>query len=392
MTQRDLDHLFSAAREVPVQTSVEEVTAWVGAAAATATGVLGVAAKLKLLIAKKSLFMLGSILGAAGITTVGIVLFNSQNTQTESTQPVSFPQEKVQEMTPLIVEGPDEEVLALNTDLPSEAGKARPVAPTAVLAVRAPELIHVMEPAVLSILAPQIRVQATRVPGIAPVHCQGDKDKNIKGSGNVVTRTVEVKPFTVLEIGGIYDVYITQGSTESVKIEADDNLLEFVTVENVKDALVLSSDCKMNIKRPFTMKVHVTVKDLKELNVDGIGDVISEGNIRGSQLKVSNSGVGDVKLALEYNSLNLDYSSVGNIHLSGTVNDAEMMCSGVGNVKAFDLVVQNLELNHNGVGNTEVNASESLDINFSGIGDVVYTGNPEKKVIEKNGIGNVKSR
>lgn len=391
MTQRDLDLLFSAAREIPAQTSVEEVTAWVGTATATATGVLGIAAKLKLFIAKKSLLMLGSILGAAGITTVGILLHNPQIEEPQSSQ-VVVPQENVQEMHPEKIEIPAAD-LDLDLTVPeSTTQPTAPPVPTATLAVRAPEFIAVVAPVAPGTLAPQIRVQPPKVAGIAPVNCSGDKDKNIKGSGNVITRTIEVQPFSKLEIGGIFDVYITQGNTESVQVEADDNLIDLVKVENVRDALVLNSECQSNVHRPFTMKIHVTVKNLNELNFTGIGDVHAEGSINGGQLLIENSGVGDVKLNLEYDKLKVVYSAVGNIVLSGNVKDVEMDCSGVGNVKAYDLKVQHLELNHNGVGNAEVQAVESLDIDFSGIGDVYYKGSPSKKNIQKNGIGNVKAR
>lgn len=389
MTQGNLDLLFSAAREVPAQTSVEEVTAWVGTAAATTTGMLGLAAKLKLFIAKKSLFMLGSIIGTAGITTVAILSFSSQNvTQSDHTQS-TVPQEFVQETTVQTQEIQPEEVLALNLD---PIAPIAPIVPTASLSVRAPQLIYIMEPAVPSVLAPQIFVKPPKIAGIAPISCYGDKDKNVKGSGNVITKTLEIQPFTALQIGGIFDVYITQGSVESVKIEADDNLIDYVKVENIKDALVLNSECEVNIKQPYTMKIHVTVKDLKEITVNGIGDVQTEGSIRGNKLVVEDSGVGDVKLNLEYDALELNYSAVGNIMMSGNVKNAMIDYSGVGDMNAFELKVQNLELDHTGVGDTEVFASESLDIEFAGVGDVYYKGSPTNKTIEKNGIGEVNSR
>ena len=51
-----------------------------------------------------------------------------------------------------------------------------------------------------------------------------DKEPKIEGSGNVVTKDVAIQPFDQLEASGIFNVVLTQGSKESLKIEAEDNL------------------------------------------------------------------------------------------------------------------------------------------------------------------------
>ena len=53
--------------------------------------------------------------------------------------------------------------------------------------------------------------------------------------------------------------------------------------------------------------------------------------------------------------------------------------------------MHNLQLKHSGVGDAKVYADRELLISFSGVGDVRFKGNPEKKEIQKNGIGSVKS-
>jgi len=50
------------------------------------------------------------------------------------------------------------------------------------------------------------------------------KGETIVPSGNIITKDVIVKPFDAIDAKGLYELILTQGDKESVKIEADDNL------------------------------------------------------------------------------------------------------------------------------------------------------------------------
>ena len=64
----------------------------------------------------------------------------------------------------------------------------------------------------------------------------------IKGSGNVITESREVSGFNGVSHTGIGRVTITQGDTESLTIQADDNLMEYITSEVKNDTLELGFD------------------------------------------------------------------------------------------------------------------------------------------------------
>ena len=58
-----------------------------------------------------------------------------------------------------------------------------------------------------------------------------DKDR-IEGSGNVITKEISVKSFDELNASGVFNLLLSQGDKESLKIEADDNLMDLFIVEN----------------------------------------------------------------------------------------------------------------------------------------------------------------
>jgi len=394
MTHQDLNHLFAEARNAPAETSVEEVTAWVGAAALTTSGVLGVAAKLKLLIAKKSILMLGSLLGATGITVVSVALFSSSQGPDKTPVNSALITPEKQEIEHIQIDQEPEKIIVADLESPEFV---EPVMEAPTDAPSAEEVAHVLHTIWLEIKPSRVcatptPVESMRYVGVTSVSKNNNCERQpIKGSGNVVSETREIGPFSKLEISGIFDVYILQGDKESVRVEADDNLLEFIKTELSGDKLSLFSDCKVSIKKSTKMNVYVTVKDLKSIDSHGIGNVKAQNALKGDDLLVENSAVGDLDLLLDYQSFDLHYTGVGNVRLTGKADKVEIDCTGVGDIDAYELIAHSMELEHSGVGNTKVFANESIHVDFSGVGEVHYKGDPKHKNIEKHGIGSVSS-
>ena len=55
----------------------------------------------------------------------------------------------------------------------------------------------------------------------------------VRGDGNVIKETRSVSSFNGIEISGAFDVYLKQGTTEEVIIEADDNILPLIRTDVV---------------------------------------------------------------------------------------------------------------------------------------------------------------
>src|SRR5215471_12896841 len=107
----------------------------------------------------------------------------------------------------------------------------------------------------------------------------------IEPSGNIITKDVSVKPFDAIRAEGLYELVISQGASESVKIEADDNLQSMFEVKNEGSTLVIDmpdlKDNNINFKnkddhQSLKLKVYVSCKNLKRLDVAVIGNVHSE--------------------------------------------------------------------------------------------------------------------
>jgi len=209
-----------------------------------------------------------------------------------------------------------------------------------------------------------------------------EKKDRIEGSGNVITKDIPVKSFNDLTSHGVFSLQLSQGDKEAVKIEAEDNLIDLIIVENEGSTLKISMTKDVNINSKKKMIVYVTFKNLKSMYLSMVGGTSSEEQLKFSDLKFKNQSVGSVNLDMALQSLHLENESVGTLKLKGSADNAVIKSNSVGSIQAGDFVVQKLEVDNNGIGSATVNAEKELKVSDSFLGKVNNKGNatPKKKV------------
>ena len=217
---------------------------------------------------------------------------------------------------------------------------------------------------------------------------QNNNRETIEGNGKIVTRDIPVKAFNELEANGVYELRLTQGDKEEVKIEADENLQDLFTVSNEGSKLVIDTKKlkDKDLKGKVKMKVYVTFKKLKSMEIRTVGSVNSENQLDFDNLELSNSSVGNVNLKLTANKINLSNKSVGNLELIGKAQDAVFKNNGVGRLEASDFVVQTMDIDNSGIGNAAVNAQKTLKVKDSFLGKVSNKGAASVRKMNKVAI------
>jgi hypothetical protein len=209
---------------------------------------------------------------------------------------------------------------------------------------------------------------------ILPATIKAQENEKYVGSGNLITRDVPVKSFSQLTVGGVFNVVLSQGNKEELKIEAEDNLQELVEVEQNENGLSVTMKKHKNIKTNKKMIVYITFKQLKSIDFKTVGNISTSGMLTFGDLKMNNASVGNVELKLAARSLELENKSVGNLELEGKADNAVIKNKSVGSIEAAKFVVQTMDIDNNGVGGAEVNAEKSLKMKTSGIGSVKNRG------------------
>lgn len=216
------------------------------------------------------------------------------------------------------------------------------------------------------------------------VTVNAQKETAIEPSGKIITKKITVKTFDGIKAEGLYELILTQGDNESVKIEADDNLMELFTVANEGSTLLISmpklrgNNIHFNGKKDdknLKLKVYVVFKQLKNLDVAVIGNVRSESVVKASAFNLESKNVGNVNLKLAADKLTVNNKGVGNVTLLGTATNAEIKNKGVGAFEGSDLIVQTMNIDNSGVGGANVNVAKDLSVKQSFLGKVSNKGN-----------------
>lgn len=220
--------------------------------------------------------------------------------------------------------------------------------------------------------------------------CHYIRDEEIDGNGISSTQERSLGDFHSIRAMGGMDVTVSQAPTSSLKIEADENLLEYIETRNDGGSIEIYTKDGFDLDPKFGIKIYATAPTFNDLEVSGSGKIKSTGKITStSELNAEISGSGDILLEADAPKIRTKISGSGSSTLKGTTRDFSAHISGSGDVRCFELLSENTEIDIAGSGDAEVYASRTLDVDIAGAGDVRYKGNPS---VKQNiaGSGNIK--
>lgn len=197
----------------------------------------------------------------------------------------------------------------------------------------------------------------------------------IKGNGIVEEETRAIEEFTKLSISGSYEVFIRQGTTCELKIEADENLLPLILTENSGDWLKIRTE--QPIMKAKSLKLYISVIDIDNIDISGAVKLKSKGVINGKSLDLDLSGAGEIDMDLYVNELNLDLSGGTETHLRGGAEKLNVDIAGAGQLEADELQTSICNIDISGAGEANLFVTEELDADISGAGEIRYKGHPQ---------------
>ena len=185
---------------------------------------------------------------------------------------------------------------------------------------------------------------------------------------NVVKESRKVSGFEEVQLNGVGNLSIKQTGSESLNVEAQENVLLKLTTKVVDNRLIIGPKPNTAIQTTEPINYELSVKDLKALRVLGSANVEAEG-ISADRLALTISGAGDVRM-------------------NGKADEQEITISGSGHYRAGGLESKEVRIKVAGSGSAIVNVSEELYAKISGIGSVEYIGDPTVKR-DVSGVGRV---
>ncbi len=211
-----------------------------------------------------------------------------------------------------------------------------------------------------------------------------------RGSGTMISQTRKVSDFNSISVDYPARILVSQGSTESLKIEGEDNVLPGLKTEVKNNDLRIfyKTDGGKHVNATKLVVITITVKDLKAVDFSSAGNLVIDG-LNTNNLDVSLSGAGNIKVNdLTTKGLNVNLSGAGSMSASGTADDLSLNISGFGDFNGKQLKGNSASVSISGAGGATVRAEKDLSVSISGAGSVSYYGSPAvtKQV---SGVGGV---
>ena len=198
------------------------------------------------------------------------------------------------------------------------------------------------------------------------------------------TETRTVGAFSKINLKCHANVYLTQGSPASLKVEGSQEDLSIL--ETDVEGETLEIEMKKNHHSSETIKIYVTLPSLQAVHISGSGDVMGQNTIAAGELDLKISGSGNIKMDVKTTQLMSSASGSGDMELSGSSNITKLSVSGSGTIKSYGLESQNADVSVSGSGDCMLTVKNNLYAHLTGSGNIFYKGKPGVN-IEKTGSG-----
>lgn len=237
-------------------------------------------------------------------------------------------------------------------------------------------------------------------------------DARITGSGNIITRRVNIADFSRIETSRAVHLVVEKRSGREAIIEADDNIMPYVIVEvdggclnvgiddeikslnDVTVKVTVPSDGNISaisassasrvtveteIKSPKLMldassaaNINITKSDVGTCSIDASSAANVEGAIKADNCVIDMSSASDVNVALLAVKCDVTATSAASATLSGEAGDIEITVSSAAKVDAMDLNARNADVSASSGGSIKVTCMKSIDASASSGGSVKY--------------------
>ncbi|WP_291404456.1 head GIN domain-containing protein [Daejeonella sp.] len=214
---------------------------------------------------------------------------------------------------------------------------------------------------------------------------------SIGSTANIVDENRTVAGFSGVSSAGNYNVYITMGTSESLRLEGNAEVISEIETRIENGILKIGRKKTLN-KRTWKsterIDIYIEAKTLHSLTVVGSGDIQVSGLVNSTKLTNTISGSGNITLEMDAENYVALISGSGKIDAKGKSENTSITIAGSGNFMGKNLQSEIANAKISGSGDIEIHVNKNLDALISGSGNIKYAGNPSVKYT-KSGSGNI---
>lgn len=212
----------------------------------------------------------------------------------------------------------------------------------------------------------------------------------VKGNGNVQSEErISNESFSGIKASNGLNVYVTQSTNNTVKVQADENLLDLIKTE-IKDN-TLHIYTSENIGKCEAKKILVNFSQIDNISTSSGSSLMGTNIIKASDLSLKSSSGSSLEIESETNTVSCKSSSGSTIELSGTTESVSAKASSGSSIKANNLLSSDCSTDASSGASIKVNCSNSIKAESSSGSTIKFSGNPKSILKDKSSGGSISS-
>ena len=220
--------------------------------------------------------------------------------------------------------------------------------------------------------------------------CGIDILKQAKGNGFVTTEERELPLFDGIKSSVGLDIIIKEGNSNTVIVEADENLHELISTEVEDGILMIKSS--LFISKATSKKVIIFNNKLNYIKTTSGSNLKSNCIILSEEITVEATSGSFINVSIEAISTETRASSGANIRVEGiTKNHASSAASG-SKINSYLFKSKNTLVKASSGAEINIFASKKLEAKATSGGDIDYKGSPENIIVKSSSGGHINKK
>ncbi len=202
------------------------------------------------------------------------------------------------------------------------------------------------------------------------------KDEEVEPSASVTTVEHEAKGYNRIDIQDTFEaeVYFSNDE-EHVRIEANENLHQYIHVEVDMQTLVIRLDDNISLEgQSVTLKAYITTDHIYHYAGSGAVSIQVKDTVASGSFELHLSGASALSGTLLGGDVNAVVTGASSLNLKGTADKFTLDAEGACTMEGFDFHADWLHANLEGGSTASLTVNTKLDVWASGASTVYYMG------------------
>lgn len=228
---------------------------------------------------------------------------------------------------------------------------------------------------------------------------------SIKGSGKLTTRTIDAPEFSGIDASRAVKVIISDKTDGKITIQADDNLIDRVTVKEKNGELKIGMDPKIqhiaNSDVTVTVPANGHINKLEassaaqittavalaatEFTIDASSAAQIKAAIKADKCEIEASSASNVEAAINVKNCLITTSSAAKVKLSGKADKCTADMSSASKLAAPKLIVTDFLINTSSAASADIYCQGTLNADASSGSSIGYTGDCSANISRSSG-------